>query len=202
MDNRIRLSSALIDFTNDVGVTGQDHDNYPAPNSQARYDHFRMFLIGLLANQSSENEPTQYREGTLWFDLNDNTLKINVNGDWLGLANTLNLGGQTLQQWFESANSIITSATPEIVYNVNVTANGVTQLDIPASLVDKVAPDSRCFIYQNGLLLDPRNTTIVGAPPPPRISIANTTLSANDKLTVVIKRIPSDYFYSPTVSIP
>ncbi len=202
MDNRIRFSSALIDFANDVGTTGQEHDNYPAPNSQARYDHIRMFLIGLLANQSSETEPTQYRDGTLWFDLNDNILKINVNGSWIDLSNTLDLGGKTLQQWYDEINLTISSFTPEIVFNVNITANGVTQIDIPASLLDKVENDSRCYIYRNGLLLDPRNTVILGSPPPPRISILNTTLVSGDKLTIVIKRIPADYFYTPTVNIP
>lgn len=202
MDNRIRLSSALIDFANEVGLTGQDHDNYPAPNSQARYDHFRMFMIGLLSNQSSESEPTQYRDGSLWFDLNDNILKINVSGVWLDLANVLNLGSLTLQQWFDQAASIIASSAPEIVYNVNITAGGVTQLDIPASLISKITTNARCFVYQNGLLIDPRNTTVVGAPPPPRINISNTTLNSGDKLTVIIKSIPSDYFYTPTISIP
>lgn len=202
MDNRIRFSSALIDFANDVGTTGQDHDNYPAPNSQARYDHIRMFLIGLLSNQSSDNEPTQYRDGTLWFDLNNNILKINLNNDWIDLSNVMDLGGLTLQQWYEQVAQTIASATPEIVFNVNITAAGVTQLSIPNSLIDKIAAESRCFIYRNGLLLDPRNTIIVGAPPPPRISVLNTTLAAGDKLTVIIKRIPSDYFYVPTVNLP
>lgn len=202
MDNRIRFSSALIDFANDVGTTGQDHDNYPAPNSQARYDHIRMFLIGLLANQSSDSEPTQYRDGTLWFDLNDNILKVNINGTWIDLSNVLQLGSTTLQQWYDETSQTIGSFTPEIVFNVNITASGVTQLDIPASLLDKVANDSRCFIYKNGLLIDPRNTIILGAPPPPRISVLNTVLSSGDKLTVVIKRIPADYFYTPTVNIP
>lgn len=202
MDNRIRFSSALIDFVNDVGITGQEHDNYPAPNSQARYDHIRMFLIGLLSSQSSENEPTQYRDGTVWFDLNTNILKINVSDEWIDISNVLDLGGLTLQQWYDQVNQTISSATPEIVFNVNINANGITQLNIPTSLVDKVATESRCFVYQNGILLDPRNTIIVGAPPPPRISILNTTLSVGDKLTVVIKRIPSEYFYVPTVNLP
>lgn len=202
MDNRIRFSSALIDFVNDVGITGQEHDNYPAPNSQARYDHIRMFLIGLLSSQSSENEPTQYRDGTVWFDLNTNILKINVSDEWIDISNVLDLGGLTLQQWYDQVNQTISSATPEIVFNVNINANGITQLNIPTSLVDKVATESRCFVYQNGILLDPRNTIIVGAPPPPRISILNTTLSVGDRLTVVIKRIPSEYFYVPTVNLP
>jgi hypothetical protein len=202
MDNRIRFSSALIDFVNDVGITGQEHDNYPAPNSQARYDHIRMFLIGLLSSQSSENEPTQYRDGTVWFDLNTNIFKINVSDEWIDISNVLDLGGLTLQQWYDQVNQTISSATPEIVFNVNINANGITQLNIPTSLVDKVATESRCFVYQNGILLDPRNTIIVGAPPPPRISILNTTLSVGDRLTVVIKRIPSEYFYVPTVNLP
>lgn len=97
-DNRLRLQAPAIDFTNNVGITGQDHDNYPAPNQQARYDHLRMYLIALLANQSSYSAPTQYREGTLWFNLNTNELLIMHNGSWTSMLDVIKVGDITLNQ--------------------------------------------------------------------------------------------------------
>ena len=46
-DNRLRFSSTKIDFANDVGIASQDHDNYPPPQGQARFDHMRMVVIAL-----------------------------------------------------------------------------------------------------------------------------------------------------------
>ena len=90
-DQRIRLPGAKINFSTDVGTTGQDHDTFPAPG-QARYDHMRMYLLGLLSNQASYSEPTQYREGSFWFDLNTLTFKIYVNDSWSSLSETILLG--------------------------------------------------------------------------------------------------------------
>ena len=66
----------LIDFVADVGIASQDHDNYPPPQGQARFDHMRMAIIALLSQQASFSEPTQYRDGTPWFDLTDQTWNI------------------------------------------------------------------------------------------------------------------------------
>lgn len=81
-DNRLRFSSAKIDFATEVGLTGQPHDTYPGPGEQPRYDWLRMWYISLLANQSSYEEPTNYREGTIWFDLNGPTIKIYSESQW------------------------------------------------------------------------------------------------------------------------
>jgi hypothetical protein len=82
-DQRIQLPAPKIDFPTDVGVTGQDHDNYPAADTQPRFDWMRSYLIGLLCNQSSFDEPTQFRNGTLWYDLNELALKIRKDGEWV-----------------------------------------------------------------------------------------------------------------------
>lgn len=84
-DARIHLPGSPIDFPTDVGTTGQDHDTYPSPDTQARFDHMRMYLIGLLANQASigTDEPTQYREGTWWFDLTEGAMKIRKGDAWV-----------------------------------------------------------------------------------------------------------------------
>lgn len=88
-DNRIRFPSSPLDFATAVGVTGQDHDHYPQPSTQARYDWMRMMMIGLLSHQSSYHPPTQFREGTVWMDLNIPALKVMMNGTWEHIAKAI-----------------------------------------------------------------------------------------------------------------
>lgn len=116
-DNRIRFPGPPIDFDSEVGTTGQAHDTFPAPG-QARFDWLRSYLIGLLSNQASYTTPIEFRVGSLWFNLNDNSFQfrsdngaiINVSGEnWLGLAHGIVLEpGLTLAQWFEQVKDIIT----------------------------------------------------------------------------------------------
>ena len=94
-DNRLRFQPATIDFTNQVGLTGQNHDNYPAPNTQARYDWMRMCIIALLSSQSSHLEPEEFRDGSLWFDLNTSTLKIRSNNDWRPISEVIEVSQNT-----------------------------------------------------------------------------------------------------------
>lgn len=109
-DNRIRIPAPPIDFEEDVGETGQDHDNFPEPG-QARYDWMRMFLIGLLANQASYDEPVNYRKGSFWMDLSTGVLKIRTgNGtagtEWSDVAELIQVSpGLTLQDWFDAVSS-------------------------------------------------------------------------------------------------
>lgn len=203
MDNRIRFDSTRIDFAGSVGLTGQEHDNYPAPNSQARFDHLRSYLIGLLANQSGDTEPAQYREGTLWFDTAVGVLKIRSGDKWDLLSSVTQLSDSvTLKQWYDAVRVVVDSASPEVVFNCEIVADGVTSITIPESIRPYIYSDSRAYIYVNGLLLDPRYSTILGAPPPPRIQIVYGSLSAGDRVIVVIKRIPNTHYYTDTVRIP
>lgn len=203
MDNRIRFDSTRIDFEGDVGLTGQEHDNYPAPNSQARYDHLRSFLIGLLSNQSSDTEPTQYRNGSLWFDSALGVLKVRSGDEWAVLSSVAQITDSlTIKQWYDASKTIIEGASPEVVFNCEITADGVTSITVPESLRGYVYSDTRAFIYVNGLLLDPRYSTILGAPPPPRIQIVSGSLSAGDRIIVILKRIPDTHYYTDTVRIP
>src|SRR5574341_388463 len=109
-DGRIRLPGPKIDFDAEVGTTGKAHDTFPQPG-QARFDHMRSFLIGLLSNQASYNEPVEHRLGTLWYDLNTGAYKfrtdvgplLDVDGNnWASLASGIELEpGLTLNDWFE-----------------------------------------------------------------------------------------------------
>jgi hypothetical protein len=109
-DNRIRIPAPPIDFSEDVGDTGQDHDRFPDPG-QARYDWMRMFLIGLLANQASYREPVNYRKGTFWMDLDSGILKIRTGEgvagtEWSDIAELIEVSpGLTLQGWFDAVSS-------------------------------------------------------------------------------------------------
>ena len=102
-DARIVLPPTPIDFAIDVGETGQDHDTYPSPDTQARFDLMRMYLIGLLANQASigDDEPTQFRNGTLWMDLTENALKIRKDDEWVPAGDGILLAeGVTLGDFY------------------------------------------------------------------------------------------------------
>lgn len=204
-DARMRFPSARIDFATDVGIASQDHDDYPPPQGQARYDHMRMVVIALLSQQASYDEPTQYRDGTPWFDLNDQTLKIRRENEWVNFSEAIPLGDPdagvhtTLEEWYTSTNAALSSLTQEVVFNGVATASNVTEITVPVSLQAYIASDSRCYFYINGLLIDPRNCSFVGST---TIKLSNISLSLDDTFTVVIRRVPSSTFYSSTVSVP
>ncbi|MHA1289158.1 MAG: hypothetical protein ACTSPB_17355 [Candidatus Thorarchaeota archaeon] len=205
-DNRLRFSSTLIDFINDVGIANQDHDNYPPPQGQARFDHMRMLLIALLAQQSSFDEPTEYRDGTPWFDLNTNTLKIRSTNEWVNYSDVIPLGlpdtdGNflTLAQWYAETSTALSSLAQEVTFSGVTTADNTVDINIPASLQEFIFSDSRCFLYVGGLLIDPRNCAFIGNT---TIRLSNILLDTDDEFTVIIRRVPDSSFYAPTVSAP
>lgn len=203
-DNRIRFPSTKIDFANDVGLASQDHDNYPPPQGQARYDHMRMFLIGLLAQQSSYIEPTEKRDGTPWFDLNTSSLKIWMNGEWHLYSSVISLtsGSETvsLQEWFESVYGTLASLAPELFF-AGVCTITTSDIPIPTNLQSKIYSDSRAFVYVNGTLIDPREVQFIGSPTPTTLRLTTIELEANDTFVISIRRIQSDTFITPNVTI-
>lgn len=207
-DNRIRFPAARIDFENDVGVVGQDHDDYPAAGGQARYDWMRMFLIGLLSCQSSETAPTQCREGTLWFDLTTNSMKVYSGGEWVDLAATIALTEAdsdgnvlSLATWYSQANTLLSGLAAEIVFSGTCTSDGITTIAVPSSLQSGLESDSRVFLYINGSLVKPTSATLIGNPLS-TIRLSGVSLSADDSFTVVIRRVPSSTFYGTNVVVP
>jgi hypothetical protein len=119
-DNRIKLEPGPISFDT---VTGKKHDTFPEPGP-ARFDTMRSFLIGLLSNQSSFQEPVEFRAGTLFFDLNTNAYRfrtpdgtiINVEGDnWISLSNGIELEpGLTLADWFQQVRDLVVESDPSL----------------------------------------------------------------------------------------
>jgi hypothetical protein len=205
-DNRIRFTPALIDFVNDVGLTGQDHDNYPAPGSQSRYDHIRMYLIGLLSQQSSYIEPTQKRDGTPWFDLNELCLKIYFNGNWIPYSDAIKIGDIKLSDWCNNVDLALQGIFPDLVFFGACTLTGVDQIPIPVPLQSQITINTRVFITITSSLgsnlIDPREVQLLGAPLPTTIFLPNHQLELNDQFTVVMRRLPNETFYTATVNVP
>lgn len=208
-DNRIKLPGPLIDFADDVGTTGQDHDDYPAPGTQARYDHQRLYLIGLLAQQSSFSEPSQYRDGTPWFDLNTLTLRIRRENSWISYADAIALTEPdsnndviTLSAWYEAVQELLSGLSPEIVFSGRCTVNNTTVITIPESIRTNLVSDSRVFFYINGILVRPDNCTIIGSPTPTTIRLSGTALNNGDEFTVNIRRITGATFLTSNVVVP
>ena len=195
-DNRMRFPAPKIDFETEVGTTGQDHDNYPAPG-QARYDWLRMSLISLLANQSSDSEPTQYREGTFWFDLNGPELKIRLNNAWVPASDSLMLGTTTLTAWYEGIQANIAAAAPTITFSGTAYSNSLTLIEMPSTITELVDPiRNKAFVYINGLLQDPRSTLLSG---PTIVLTDGVELNIGDKYTVELKNV--SHFHEPNVNL-
>jgi hypothetical protein len=205
-DNRIHFPAAKIDFSTDVGVTSQDHDSYPPPQGQARFDHMRMFLIGLLAQQASYDEPTQYRDGTPWFDLNDSSVKIRSGSEWKHLSDAISVqqasGVSTLSltDFVTQVLAAIPNITPEVVFSGVCTNDNVTSIPIPESLRSGLGTESRPFVFVNGALIDPRNTRLEPGANPSTVVLVSDNLDTGDLFTVNIRYIPDATFYSQSVT--
>lgn len=207
-DNRIRLTPTKIDFDADVGNLGQDIDGFPAPGGQARYDWMRMVLLGLLGNQSSNLEPTQKREGTIWFDLSVLSFKVWSNNEWKLLSSAIPLNidqdGNTinLRDWFLEVSSVITGISQEITFSGSCSANGIATIPIPESLRQFLFKDSRPYLFLNGLLVDPRNSRLDSDELPTAIRLTNIVLNFGDRFTIIIRRVPNSSFHIPSITTP
>ncbi len=207
-DNRIRFPAPRIDFTAEVGDTGQDHDGYPAPGGQARFDWMRIFLVGLLSQQASYDEPTQFREGSPWFDLNTKTLKIRSDNEWKSFASCVGLTTPdtdgnvvNLADWYVAVQDLLAGLAPEVVFNGVCNADNITTIEVPETLQSNLAADSRVFMYINGLLVKPTSTTLIGSPLT-TIRLSGISLSNGDNFTVIIRRVSAATFYGSNVVVP
>lgn len=203
-DNRIRFSSARIDF-DDVGVTGQEHDTYPAAGQQPRYDWMRMYLIGLLANQSSAEEPTQYREGTWWFDTSENVIKIRRNDAWVDAAAALKLDTAsdgtivTLTTLYDTIRTLIGNK-PTATFSGTCTNDGITTIPIPTALRSSGGSGSRALVFVEGVLLDPRRCVYSGASSPASIALTGgEQINSGERFTVLMLNVDSGLFVSSDV---
>jgi len=204
-DYRIRFSSAKTNFETEVGLTGCDHDNYPQPGGQARYDHMRLYLIGLLSQQASYDAPVEKRAGTPWFDLNTLSLKIWNGDEWVGYSSSIVVDESddnviTLDAWYKSTQNILASLAPDVVFTGSCTIDGVNSITIPSSVQNSLYSDSRVFLYINGSLVNPHYCSLLGNPPT-TIRLSNIELSNGDTFVVWMRRIDSTNFVNSSVTI-
>lgn len=185
-DNRLNLQGPLIDFLHSVGTTGQAHDNFPQPGP-ARFDHMRSYLIALLANQASFSEPIEFRAGTLWFDLNDQSYKyraenpgpiISTEGaNFIDLANGIQLEtGLSLATWYQEVKAIISGFDPGVSSIFSKLTNATADETMSAGSIVFVSNNRRVKLTDQS---DPAESEPVGV----------TTTSANANEGVVIQHI-------------
>jgi hypothetical protein len=205
-DNRMQFPPTLIDFDDQVGVTGQLHDTYPAPGQQPRYDWFRMAIIALLSMQSSEDPPTQYRTGTPWFNRTNNTIEVWSGTAWVGIATFIGLetslsGDVTdLLGWYNSAKVKLTKIQPRITYSGRSSASNVATIPVPTSVqttITGLESILRPLVYINGALVDPRLCNFNPGCPNSILLSGGVTLDRNDNFTVMIEYF--DQFLSEDV---
>ena len=194
-DNRLRLPAGPIDFAVDVGLTGQDHDDYPMAGTQPRYDWARIYWISLLAQQSSYEEPTQYREGTPWFDLNLMALKIRRNAAWVPYSEAVLLDeeGTTLSDFYREFRAL--GLGPQSQFSGTANAYS-TIIPIPTDTVAAIAgqTDLAADVFINGILVNPANISIG----PSTIDLSGgTSIQNGDVYVVVIRNVTSPNITSP-----
>ncbi len=143
MDNRIRFPPTKIDFDDDVGVTGQEHDDYPAPG-QPRFDWMRMYLIGLLSHQSGTIEPSERRVGTFWVDTNEDpaVIKMFDGVSWVDLSTSIYVEEDlTLQEWYDaaSAGGSLELPIPAVSVTFDETGTGLSSETVQAAIAELAA---------------------------------------------------------------
>lgn len=192
-DNRIRFPAAKLDFADLVGESGQDHDNYPPPRGQARFDHLRIYLIGLLTQQAAFDAPTQFRDGTAWFDLNTLSLKIRIGSAWVSYAQAIALTEPdadnnitTLADFYSSTQQVLSSISPDVTFSGQVVIDGTTEITIPTEFQASIDPSATIFLHINGSLVDPSVCTLLGNPPT-TIRLSGISLQDSDIYIVTIK---------------
>ena len=154
MNNQITLPWHPINFSFDVGLTGQDHDNYAAQGTFPRYDWMRMVILGLLACQSSNEQPNEYRPGTLWYNLQDLNYKSVFSDTFRDLAYSIHINSADLVRWGEDIKQ------KQQLVNPTACFSGVCHVEsdiisIPASAQSAATTPNRPFVYINGQLINP-----------------------------------------------
>jgi hypothetical protein len=208
MDNRVQFPATEIDFTDNT--TGQDHDTFPAPGQQPRYDWMRSALQGLLACQSSEDPPTQYRTGTVWYNTTKQVYYIYNGVEWVSLAEAILMleassSGSTslltLSDWYTLAQSKLDTLQNRLVFAGRCVTDGKTEIPIPSAIQERIedADMVHPFVYLNGVLIDPRNTRLSEGCATTVELLNGEDIDNGDKFTVVIQRI--DYLAEDEVLV-
>jgi hypothetical protein len=194
-DFRIRFPSDKIDFNEDVfagASDGQKINNFPEPG-QARYDWMRMVIIGLLANQASVEEPTNYKIGTIWFSLVDNFYKYFDGNNFTDIARAIMINDISLYDWSEIVQQSIGKVTETASFSGKSESNGITEINIPSDVLKASAyANNHPILYKNQLLIDPRLTSF-NIDRNKILLLTNTAgsikLNKNDIYTILIQKL-------------
>lgn len=201
-DNRHRLPAPRIDFDDDVGTTGQDHDTHPEPG-QARYDWMRMAIIALLSHQSADDFPTQFRTGTTQYrrDLLHYLYRKELSGgdeNWRPIAEAIALETDetdgalslSLQGWFDSVQPLLESLRPKFTWSGSSNSNNITAIPVPDPIeaeLTAIVDDIRPLVWIDGLLVDPRNTRFSEAPVVVEL-LSGVELNRGQRFTVITEK--------------
>jgi hypothetical protein len=200
LDNRIRLDEPIVDFTKS-GLTGQLHDDYPFPNTQARFDLMRTFLIGLLANQSCDEdihgEPAEKRTGSLWFKKKSALLELYNGSKFDNLSKYIGITVDDVKVSIESVLLNILSnlkySAPKVIWCGRfIFGTDMTVIAVPEAYQGYASiKDIHPILYVEGKLIDPRDTVIDGGNPYFIRINGNFVPSANQKYTVFLEHVTS-----------
>jgi len=198
-DNRIRLDQTPVDFTAADDVD-QLHSDYPNPNTQARFDFMRSFLIGLLSHQSSsgEDEPFEKRIGTTWFNKTLGLMLLYDGEEFDSISKYLSVesaddegtvGMSSLQSIIDDIMSSLAFTGPKVVWSGVFTADEVDSIPIPIEFQEYSATNGmQAFVYIEGLLVDPRKT-IIDSQTPNQINLVGVNSEPNQTFTVKLEKI-------------
>ena len=167
-DNRIRLDQTPVDDTV-RDKTGQEHDSYPAPNTQARFDFMQGYLIGLLSHQSSEEEPFEKHPGMTWFSKKMLKYMAWWEDEFQHLSKFIGVEVEnddevnvvSIQELASEIMSNMQYVGPRVIWSGVFTNDENNEIPIPEEYQATASIETmHPLVYLNGKLLDPRNTNI------------------------------------------
>lgn len=187
MDNRFKFpESSEIDFVHDVGLTGQDHDNYAEPGTLPRFDWIKIIILGLLANQASGEKPTQYRPGTLYYNLNTFLYECAKDGDFESLAKCIKIANLDLHDWSQDIETKRQRFYPSGTFS-GVAHHKSNVINIPRSLQDISKSPNQPYLFKNGKITNPSFAQFNSGCPVAIELSGSAVLQADDTFTVFIR---------------
>lgn len=107
----------------------------------------------------------------------------------------------TLSQFVREVQEVMPNLSPDIVFNGVSTGSGIASIPIPTELRSSIQSGFKPLVYINGILVDPRSTSLESPANPTSVKMTDTQLSINDRFTVIIRYIPDRTFYTSTVTV-
>lgn len=202
-DNRIRLDETPVDFSRTDQVD-QLHSSYPDPNTQARFDQMKSFMIGLISNQSSpgECEPFEKRIGTLWFNKTIEMLLLFNGTDFDTISKYISVESSTTDEEDVTTTDVVTLQSlldevlatlelvgPEVVWSGFFSNDEVNEIPIPTEFQGYAALSGmQAFVHIDGLYKDPRKC-IIDENNNTVIRLVGINTKPNQEFTVELRKI-------------